>query len=249
MLRPSPVERGLPRYQGTPTPLPTHARKPSGASPALQQIRAGTWKPSASPMRVVVRMRDQAGAHRVPDEIPGLRPQILLATDPVVEEPGLPNGTAHVPLAIHRAGRTRFASPHACGQVRAAQPEQPMHVIRHDDPGVRQAHAFFVAALELDRDLSRDHRIDQNRRTTAGHKSHGICSACLRMPASGQSWTRHGGSMQATRYTRDQAFPGADVGNPARFLHIQQRPACAGRCRVPTGDRQNLSGRSSSPRA
>jgi len=126
-------------------PLPQRGNGSVGAASAAKQRIGGNKRssraspllqPDGVPMRVIAQRPGEAGAQWIRDDVAGDPLHILLPAQRMVVEAFLPQGgSGSTAGQIDGAAAGGLEAPRRCRQRIAAQREQPVQVIRHQDEG------------------------------------------------------------------------------------------------------------------
>ncbi len=151
--------------------------------------RAGSWRQrkvvaiSAPGMWILTQTPSQSTSHRIPEDVARLRQQILVTAHLPVVEPWLPECTACSARDIDVTRSLRLQSLHHAAQALGPQFEQPVHVIRHDDPGNGVAIAGRIRPTQFRSHRLRGDRIGEEGTTQKRHRRHRVDSADHRVPS------------------------------------------------------------------
>jgi len=100
-------------------------------------------------MWVLARSSNQTRPNRVGDDVAGSSPYILILAQCPVIKARLPDVPALNAFTVKRAAASRLEGTHEIAQAGWPQFDQPMQMIRHQDPSQRAAAPFMITKAQL----------------------------------------------------------------------------------------------------
>ena len=191
-------------------------------------------KPNRVPMRILTKPLRQPSPQRIGNDIPGNCHNILFPAQSPVMKTLLPQPPLTSTSLVHCASTAGFNPAHQGFQGHIMKLDEPVEMVRHDDPGQGSYRGFLLRFAKLMYDPTSKVEIRKYRSTLLGLAGQQIEPARFGEPAAAQAvrgWTIHVGLLEWGRFKVAGGVPRGlpalvpDVSGP---LPSPARPAPTG---------------------